>query len=451
MDSNSEEGDDIKPTFRIRFTISNRSQSTNDNRNVEHCDHSTFDSEDRANQCNHQINKNHHRDLSEPHAKNKVKLFKFVEPQNHKSALFVNLGNNISNNSHQQKQGEKQLFISPDLNNHEDDLPEDKYYYNIDSNQSSDFKETMNGSCNFIHSWLSANRRRASSATPPTQANTNSSRNNNTHAVSTDNLVAPQRSASETTVCDGDYVQLPLEIEVDSPISDLSQPDDILQVDLDNLSQSDDKLHVDMDNLNHANDILKEYDLSYEEECRRLEEKVEYWEQKIAELERKRFADDVSRTLVESIIKQRREIRELEFQLCKQNLEQSAASKFGSQIKPGQENTADILNAVPPSGSLQHRQYLSNIHRHPQQYQEQRHVYQDHQHHSSRHVSRRREHQVYVQLGNHLADRKIMPDDASSRLRSSPIRPNHFKDDFRSAQVIISQDSSSTASSSSPH
>lgn len=41
------------------------------------------------------------------------------------------------------------------------------------------------------------------------------------------------------------------------------------------------------------------------------------------------------------------------------NMERQAASKFGSHIKPGQENTADILDAIPPSGSLQYRQYLN--------------------------------------------------------------------------------------------
>lgn len=39
--------------------------------------------------------------------------------------------------------------------------------------------------------------------------------------------------------------------------------------------------------------------------------------------------------------------------------ERHVAGKFGSHIKPGQENTADILDAIPPSGSLQYKQYLS--------------------------------------------------------------------------------------------
>ena len=76
-------------------------------------------------------------------------------------------------------------------------------------------------------------------------------------------------------------------------------------------------------------------------------------------------------------------------------------SKFGSRIKPGQENTADILNAVPPSGSLQHRQYMNDRFHRPSQQQHQQ----------------------------------------------PPVRPNHFKGDLRSA---LSQDSSSTESSASP-
>lgn len=109
--------------------------------------------------------------------------------------------------------------------------------------------------------------------------------------------------------------------------------------------------------------------LNLDDECEYLDEQIEYWEQEVAKLERVRCTADVPKLLVENVIKLRKELRELEVQEYALDLEsyepdgfleicELSASKFGSKIRPGQENTADILDAIPPSGSLQHQQYL---------------------------------------------------------------------------------------------
>lgn len=178
----------------------------------------------------------------------------------------------------------------------------------------------------------------------------------------------------------------PLEIKVDDNLDDTTGTNDVNFQNLLNIDDTDEE--------------------KLEDECKRMELEVKSLEQKVEELERKRFADDVPRTLVDRIIEKRRELRELDVQLYMINLAESDGtsdnlsqlsstngspgnsrfwnerygnvdpsmymtpgnnaisnqcntSKFGSQLKPGQENTADILNAIPPSGSLQHRQYLS--------------------------------------------------------------------------------------------
>lgn len=277
-----------------------------------------------------------------------------------------------------------------------------------------------------------------------------------------------------------------------------------------------------------------EEELKLEQECLALEEEANYWERQVEELERKQYDSGVSRQLVERIIEGRRELRELELQLLEMNFNENefwdnlgasrnqshhnqhrsapstdlkilekkykptgAASKFGSHLKPGQENTADILNVVPPSGSLQHRQYLNKAssgtdtsdysqlprfvdqqhsHRlgagpfldgsafrgsnHQDCKHHSRHRHQRHLHHhqqiyqhtssSSQRVSRRQEnHQqsIYMQLdGGGACGEKLRG--PNNRSCSSPIRPNHFKDEFKPPKAVIVQDSSSTASSS---
>ena len=365
-------------------------------------------------------------------------------------------------------------------------------------------------------------------------------------------------SASVETVCGNDQTQTNIgskfaprpdvfvqpAIEIDSPQMDLAIPFSASNhpISLDDIDQ------IDMDNLR------------LEDECRALEAQALFWEQKIEDLERKQFADDVPRTLVDSIIKHRRELRDLEYQLYRITLDSEESdtfsyegkmsqtmnwldeispsdqspvlmvdpqvcymndascvnnraselddlnvagikisNKFGSHLKPGQENTANVLDAVPPPRSLQHRQYLNKassgtdsseysqlpsynqhshkivrhhqvahgdehsmeedtrnshgFHRH--QHQHHQHHHHRQRHHQQKRISRRevqpqqlsqqqKSQQLYVQLERTESGDLQSP----SRQRASPIRPNHFKCQFRSPHVIA-QDSSSTTSPSS--
>lgn len=232
----------------------------------------------------------------------------------------------------------------------------------------------MSQGCNFINSLMSASRRRSTSVTPPTPSS------NAATATITNNSRRTSSSQDLTTDDNECYIENPslnmlrLQIDVDETTDDY-----VPQIDLDDFRIED-----------------------LEDECKDLEAQVEYWEQKVENLERKRFGEDVPRTLVERFLKERKKLRDLDFELYKLDLEEEeeeesrkaieepevglnqgylshpkamdsqsyaadyllpssklSTGKFGSHIRPGQENTADILDAIPPSGSLQHRQYLS--------------------------------------------------------------------------------------------
>lgn len=645
MDSSGEDEDKLEPTFRIRFTIGKEGGLSSSSRNIEHqnhghCNHHPWSRLYETKQSNHQIIDDYIERSPDCHQSvgdnlNQVKLYRYIEPQNHKSALFVNLSDK---NHNSEDQGDRHLFISPTLNDQpaspasssnstpcsstssyeildvgevqseleigrevqvEDDKPGA-------SANNKNLDDDMSHGCNFIN-WMSASRRRASSVTPSGQMGANGTGQapppTGRNAASTDDLMivvnnnqqtdsSPKQNRSSSsnrlgvsneTVCaiernkrppktpatDFVHLNMPLEVEIDSPDPGLAHPvsiDDILQIDINTTR--------------------------LEEECQELEAQARYWEEQVEELERQQFADDVPRTLVENIIKHRKDLRNLEFQLYLQELESdesislvssgfgdklsqspseqltssssppsnnrttmassststttitsamdnnhfmmdlressnySPAGKFGSLIKPGQENTADILNAIPPSSSQQRRQYLTKSsratdtseysqlphfdlhkHQHPisghhlhhhhlhhhhhhhhhqphhqreqrsgtpkgspvpmvayeaKEYdstmmdvqQQQHQMYQNNVHHSSRHhhVSRRH---IQLQMSRNTANEKeLMPEYINNRLKSSPVRPNHFKTEFNTSQLIVSQDDSSpttTSSSSSPH
>lgn len=106
-----------------------------------------------------------------------------------------------------------------------------------------------------------------------------------------------------------------------------------------------------------------------DEECKLLENEVD-------ELERKRIPADVPRTVVDGIIKFRRSIRDYESKIIALKIERKKQEQAKdetnnlklpdniktdcswSQLEPGQEDTADILDAIPPSASLQQMHYL---------------------------------------------------------------------------------------------
>lgn len=484
---------------------------------------------------------------------------------------------------------------------------------NNNNNSNNNSREsTMSHSCNFMY-WMQASRRRASSVTPgsahtsTTTTSSSTAGGNQAGQQNQDQTSVAQRRASSSneltnglevtensllarsssgnhlainasveTVCGSDHTTTnntlgalnyndrhaayhnnhsmkPLEIEIDSPQMDDEDGSHHVLTSAANTPLSlEDILQIDMDNLR------------LDEECRALEAEAQFWEQKVEELERRQFAEDVPRTLVDSIIRARKEVRDLEFQLYKQNLAAeemdafsdgnwnqtstatgadaeclslrdiqddddemyytnenngdddvddrmvmmmmsnkmstnttnvSASSryvsdddlgKFGSHLKPGDENTADILNAIPPSGSFQHRHFLQQ-----QQHNHQKHhskptsgtdtsehsqlptFHHHHNHQQQQHRSRhtRRQHhqqqQLYVQLDSQskscaspaMAAAAGTGKQQQLASRASPIRPNHFKCEFRSPQqqqqqqqmaTTLAQDSSSTASSSSP-
>jgi hypothetical protein len=170
-------------------------------------------------------------------------------------------------------------------------------------------------------------------------------------------------------------VSQPLTIEIDSPVDE---------------SENTSLFSAENDILLQQNNDLQEQELEELEKLRELEREAEYWAQIEEAAIRKQYRDDVPRTLVENIIKLHKEIREFEIQDYNQRLREQclyhddrgdlcfdetrikddyepglwsrlspSLGKFGSHIEPGQENTADILSCVPPSGSLQYRQYLS--------------------------------------------------------------------------------------------
>lgn len=655
MNSDSDDCGTIKHSVRIRFTIGNNSatslksnteSSDNDPKSastfqdVEHHDHSSFTEQNKTSQTECQISC---RAFSN---RKKGRSFKFIEPKNHKSALFVNLSGNSVNNL---EGTEKQLFISPKLSpitTSCTSLPISESTLDSSSYELIDWEEEKKGieegdrlsksicsfvgpfhkiadvidsnmshSCNFIN-WMSGTRRKASSITTSLQSNSAEAIKDD---VSGDNLSPPKSSkprgigpnqqagrralsseqldrpepsessllssnrttsgnhlamgASVETVCGSDQTQTksgsefvprnsatvqPLEIEIGSPqmdhaVSPFSASSHPVSL--------DDILKIEMD------------DFRFEEEFKALEAEAQYWEQKVESLERQQFAEDVPRTLVDSIIKHRRELRDLEYEIYKRALEYEidkraldseesdilscegrlsqkwlddsspsdlqspvgnkyidtqmypmndvdcidnqlvedmdeslnlcdarASGKFGSQLKPGQENTADVLDAIPPPSSLQRRQYLNrassgtdtsefsqlptfNQHAHklvrhhqinyqPFSHGEERFsnddIVKNHEHHhrrrhhhhhhhqqssSSQHRSSRRivhqQRQLYVHVDKPEGG-KINSTSPNRGPRASPIRPDHFKSEFRSPHVVAAQDSSSTASSSSP-
>lgn len=493
---NQDNEDQLEPTFRIRLTISNNSyretSHTSDSNNDSHSEESS-NQQHTGDSNKHTKTKTNEGNQNDSDV-NKRKFFKLVQPQNHKSSLFVNLSQQQASSNH--------LFISPDLNRVSPSTPP----FPADESNSN-----MSQGCNFINSWVTASRRRSASVTPqPPAAKPGLSVNNSgRRASSSDDLVVPADELgvgiSNETVCPR------LQVDVSDCQNHTISLADVLQIDLDKLQ--------------------------LEDEIKNLESQVEYWEHKVDDLERKRFGEDVPRTLVENVLKQRKRLRELDFQIYKLDLEteeyekqsrkfsplsneamsnnlspqshdshllcpsheqdariknieyiespirELVTSRFGSHIRPGQENTADILEAIPPSGSLQHKQYLTKAstvtdtseYAHMPTYNQHKHQLPRHlgasassddsSVHTSnsndsnlrsstrqqlRHHSRFIEQQqVYVQLGSEI-DRKSPSDRGSNnRHRFSPIRPNHFKDDFKSPTIVIdSQDSSSTSSGS---
>jgi len=537
-------------SFRIRFTISNDTNYTGRNKSFgKHCDNpSCRDCEKYG--CNIKSTSEPvsvGTNIAEPC--NKRKPFKFVQPQIHKSSLIVNLSDTNS-------QAHENRFVSPDLQQSVSEASspsasplsssyelielDGELFGELDSTERETLDPTMSQGCNFIGSMVAASRRRSASATPsePTKAVPEELTNPARRASSSNNLAAKPNSLtskstsgnhlcvgmSEETICgnhltptnmqDNDgYIRhsdvnmaSPLQIDVQElyrgPTTDSQFPkapshpislDDILQIDID--------------------------DLRLKDECENLENQVQYWEQKVDDLERKTFSEDVSRTLVENLLMEKKLLRELEFQLYKLRLDsqdtfplsqrlsphfshlsnkgvdfdgtncKKYTGKFGSHIRPGQENTADILDAVPPSGSLQRRQYLSKAStgtdfsdysqlptngRHIHRLQSPSHqtvssddsmgstrVDQQGNHlvgkdHSIRedccfkHQHRHYESPIYIQQDYRAHEMLNNYDESFGRRRCSPTRPNHFKSDFKSPSVVLSQDSSSTASSNSP-
>lgn len=467
---------ELKPTLRIRLTISNNSDSGPSQRNFNN-------QEQTKHRCNHEIDfanqssYNHQQQTSENEQTKKKKLFEIVQPHNHKSSLFINLSDTTSKN-HQQ-QSENCLFISPDLNQLDPASPPSPSASTICSRSSSfELKQgiersnlcsnssnstgnllddiTMSQGCNFINSLMSASRHGSATDT------------SNRRTSSLNNLVAPILNqamnkspsgnhlvnASNETICDIDQTQTNSLSSNNRNIqnSDMTQP---LTVEINQFNDDSD----DYDSESDFDDMLSSQEL--EDECKRLEDEVRIWEQKVAELERKRFDDEVPRSLIDKMIDQRARLRDLEAQLYKLDLADESSmcidfddskpstSRFGSQIQPGQENTADILDAIPPSGSLQHQQYLtrastgtdsSEYSQLPTFDQHKKHIIEDSDNRCQLYNNRLTESPNYIDFHQN-----------NKQDRLSPVRPNHFKNDLRCSHIIAPQDSTSTGSSDSQY
>lgn len=492
--------EESKPTFRIRFTIHSgcgeRHQSKQTKTNLT-CNEDIYNSSDhhkenKNQKCNCKLDANLSCNCCRNHTK---KAFKFIQPHSHKSSLFVSLSDSSRNSSLQLQQQEKKinhhLFVSPDLDHFipasppilasDSTLPscattpsdlfrsgEDRS--SISGTRSSFGDSTMSHGCNFIN-WSSAARRRSSSVTRSNNAQTTSTttdNNNGRRASSSHDLAAPANPLANTkstsgnhlavgmsneTICDltttnrrhdnGAYLKhsdinriQPLDIQVNVPVMSVEKADHPIGL--------DDILQVDMETLR------------LEEECRMLESQVQYWEDKVEQMEREKFKRTASRSLIDKLIQKRKNIRDLDFQLFKLNLEVQdsdclsqklsplsdsknpihnslLAGRYGSQIKPGQENTADILDAIPPSGQLQHKQYLTKASTGTDHGDYSR-IESRHRHFLPRRNCREPQAFVYV--------------DSASRF--SPVRPNHFNGDFLQNHAIVSEDSSSPASGDHP-
>lgn len=513
-------------TFRIRFTISNKSNSGEDrqcNRRENDSSHQTPSFCCRTSQCKQTVADetngppNRPLDASCSTSHTRKKLFKFLQPQNHKSSLFVNLSDiGSSEISAIGANTSRQPIISPDLDHQlcslspptpieafVADLPNpfnesvevstknddhsSAFLFDCDeinpdlelkdSKPDSESEAKMSQGCNFINTLMSASRHRSSSVTPggPTSSLKLIDGNQGRRASSSTDLTPPSleprleskspsgnhlsvstpnetikplyyRNESDGSAEEAsDYVDLsqmrtmqPLQINIEPPNELDAGNRDTSYISMETVCNNhpislDEILQIDMD------------DLRLEDQCKDLEQQVKFWEDKVDDLERKRFSDDVPRTLVDNVLKQRRKLREIELQILmmsqdsgqtlnnaeipvskasinmQYNLDydphnyqrnqkmsedyvspkhfggsvadddthseddegfytrldekgggfgggfvdigavntMQATGKFGSYIKPGQENTADILDAIPPSGSLQHKQYLN--------------------------------------------------------------------------------------------
>lgn len=482
--ANEEDKDEneLKPTFRIRFTISNNSNSDTGFSNQRF-----FNYQESKHKCNHEVDDSNQKSTISSNSKQtseseqkKKKLFEIVQPHNHKSSLFVNLSD--TTNSNHQKHSENCLFISPDLNQFDPASPPSPSGSTICS-RSPSFELTqgleranlltsisnstgniledlaMSQGCNFINSMMSASRREVA----PDSSNTSR------RASSLSNLAVPVFNQamnkspsgnhlvigiSNETICDVDQTQTNSTSSNNRIIRnlDMTQP---LSVDISQFNEDSDEYDSEYD----FDDMLSSQEL--EDECKRLEDEVRIWEHKVAELERKRFDDEVPRSLIDKMIDQRARLRDLEVQLYKLDLEladeismcpefddsKPSTSRFGSQIQPGQENTADILDAIPPSGSLQHQQYLckassgtdsSEYSQSPMFEQHKKHFIDGND--------------IQCQLyNNRLTEPQNYVDYRPDTRNRSPVRPNHFKGDLRCSRIIAPQDSTSTGSSDSPY
>lgn len=439
--------------------------------------------------------------------------------------------------------------------------------------------------CNFINR-MSASRPRSASVTPKVIDKTDDATNNNARgadgserrASSSNNLTVPSSSltnksasgnhlavgVSSETICSGELTQKTTsrrsytKITTNNRTSDLNNYSKPLEVDI---SDNNPTFQHFRRQMGHAGsrynpdtgpisfDILNaDYEDPEKTKIKELEDEVKLLEKIVEELERKRFAPDVSQTLVSSVIVHRKMLRDIDLEIYKVHLESTTPSecsesymtnynnkslddsfvilepekeladtadadrpisvaidalatvgcgfsrgRFGSRLEPGQENTADILDAIPPSSSLQHRQYLNRAstgtdyseysqmpsynqykHQLPQQQQQglgasnkepQNSLYsQTRSHNNIKPVCQlpaaRQQQQtsqgqnsevsMYSYLCNTsetVAQQQYHP---PHRLKS-PVRPDHFKDKFKTSHHMIvspSQDSSSASSSS---
>lgn len=111
---------------------------------------------------------------------------------------------------------------------------------------------------------------------------------------------------------------------------------------------------------------------SDDEEYRLLKQRALQLEAEVDELERQRLLGSkqhLPRTLVDNIIKYRKNIRNLDIEIATKKdkntnvtptITKEPIGRYGTKLRPGQEDTCDILDAVPPASNYQRTKFLDS-------------------------------------------------------------------------------------------
>lgn len=290
---------------------------------------------------------------SKPHSSNQQQVnktkFRYVQPHNHKSALFVNLNDiNKQNDSISGDSGwnrRDHLFISPELGQPQ---AKESQIANLESGDT-----IMSRGCNFITCIMQSSSHSGVqdvSSSPPDLDELDQSERNDFNNVTPNNL-SSQDDTNKTIAVQDDAMDIPDQL-------------DYCIIDDSDLRYNEDPEFSDSELEAEVRDLLNDIDL--EQKLVDLNCENEALEERVADMERERLRGN-SRTVVEEIIRRRRMNRELNTEIYVEKMRLKDAGidvqGFNSDIRPGIEDTADILDVVPPPGQLQYCEMLDRAHR----------------------------------------------------------------------------------------